>query len=150
MRSAAASNASAPAKSIIGGATGGEPDAESRFRELLDEGEFLYCGKRWPRAPSAWRTHGVKTRFYHCLYCGEPFRFRGSKRELPHFCNAACLHAAQRVRAAYRDELIRELFAEGAGDRDLSVATGHSKNVVRQKCYEMGLGGPRRQKPGQA
>lgn len=120
-------------------------EAEARFRARLDEGEFLYCGHRWPRAPSAWRTHGARTKYHLCLYCGEPFLRRG-KKEPPRFCDATCYREALRVRGAYREEMIREMSAEGAGDRDMARATGNTKNVVRQRCYEMGLGGPPRQR----
>ncbi len=124
---------------------GEDAETEAHFRGCLDEGLYLYDGHRWPRAPSAWRTHGARTKFFHCLYCGEPFLRRG-KKEPPRFCDAHCYREAIRVRGAYREEVIREMSAEGAGDRDMARATGNTKNVVRQRCYEMGLGGPPRQR----
>ncbi len=122
----------------------GQPDrspAERRFWQRLreDEERFLSEPQAWPRAKSAgWRIYGKG--WWLCLYCDERFR-PVSKKKPPHFCCSECKAVATRLRAEYREQIIRRLVPEGASDYEISGETGISPNVVRLKRYAMGLGG---------
>ncbi len=104
-----------------------------------DEYRFLSDPRSWPRAYSAWKVYGAGTRYCFCLYCDEAFRKRGGKRNIPHFCSAACHRNAMRVRKEYREQMIRDLFAEGTSYRMIGWETGLSHHVVKIKRYEMKL-----------
>ena len=120
-------------------ATERSPAAERFWRDIWeDEERFLSEPMRWPRATNAgWRVYGKGQ--YLCLYCLARFRWR-SKKKVPHFCSTACKASATRLRAEYREAIIRRLDAEGASDYTISGETGLSPNVAKQKRFALRRG----------
>ncbi len=120
-------------------------DAEAAFREKLREKEHKYLcyPHAWPQAlPAGLRAAREaggtsKEGWFRCLYCGSAFELR--EQRPPRFCSVPCSRAATRVRREYREEMLRELFAEGASDREMAQRTGLSEGVVREKRLAMGL-----------